>query len=265
MKIEIPAQYQKYFPTTWNGHSVSFDGVQLMVDNFESTDEFQSLKLHNSIVSIGIEGIGPATASKLQKAGQTLISLLSINPIGLRTELLKSDQFKDGRELENLIENVFALTKVELWSVIYSMGFKNCGKTVSKQLANWKAGISYDFKGLEKQVVEEFISSLYVQDELNDLIDILSRNNVEVVYPQALKAGLITFEMTGSPTTHSTKSEFKREVESSGNALHITLSKDTMYLICETTSLQTSKMLKATKNGTKIITYDDFLIMINSL
>lgn len=251
-------------PTEWNGHNVTFDGVQLMVDDFENTDAFKALKLHNSIVALGIEGIGPATATKLANAGQTLISLLSINPIGLRLELLKTNEFKDGRELDILINNIFNLTKVELWQVIYSMGYRNCGRTISKQLANWLVKIPYDFKGLEKQVVESFINDLDAQHDVKQLVGVLLSNNVNVIKPEPPKAGLLTFEMTGDCSTHASKGEFKREVEATGKALHVSLNKDTKYLVTASLASMTTKMQKAEKNGTKIVTYDQFLDIIKN-
>lgn len=265
IEVEIPKEVQKYFPTIWNGQRVYFDGVQLMVDNFEDTDEFKSLKLHNSIVALGIKGIGPATAIKLHKANIDLFTLLSQNAIGLKTLLLKSPEFKEGRDLEILIQNVFDLTEVELWSVIYSLGYRNCGKTISKQLAKWFINIDYDFKGLEKQVVENFINSQEAQTELIELVSILNMNNVQVINPTAPKAGIITFEMSGDCSTHSSKNEFKREVESSGKCIHSSLNKDTTYLITASLASQTTKMIKAEKNGTKIVTYEQFLDIIASL
>jgi len=265
VEITEPSNDTYTLPTEWNGHALTFDGVQLMVNDFENTDAFKALKLHNSIVALGIEGIGPATATKLANSGQTLISLLSNNPIGLRLELLKTNEFKDGRELDILIDNIFNLTKVELWQVIYSMGYRNCGRTISKQLANWLVKIPYDFKGLEKQVVESFINDSEAQQDVKQLVGVLLSNNVNVIKPEPPKAGLLTFEMTGSPTTHSTKGEFKREVEASGKCLHTTLGKDTSYLIAETLAAQTTKMIKAQKNGTKVVTYDQFLDIIKNL
>lgn len=265
IEVEIPKEVQKYFPTTWNGHRVYFDGVQLMVDNFEDTDDFKALKLYNSIVALGIEGIGPATASKLHDAGQTMLTLLSVNPDILRAELLQSGVFKDGRELEILIENVFALTKVELWQVIYSFGYRNCGKTISKQLANWMVKVPHDFKGLEKQVVEAFIMDVDRQDEVKQLVGVLLSNNVIVNKPEPPKAGMITYEMTGDNPSGISKKEYSRIVEASGKCIHTSLNKDTKVLVVNTKATTTTKMQKAQKLGTEIMTYDEFESYIMSL
>ncbi len=264
IEVEIPKEVQKYFPTTWNGHRVYFDGVQLMVDDFENTPEFKSLKLHNSIVALGIEGIGPATAAKIAKTGLSLIELLSVNPQRLKSELLASGEFKDGRELEILIENVFALTKVELWQIIYSFGYRNCGKTISKQLANWLVKIPFDFKGLEKNVVEAFITDPDRVNEVKELTGVLLQNNVNVIKPEPPKAGMITYEMTGS--YHSgTKDDFKRIVEKDNKCIHTSLKSDTTYLVCDSLASSSGKIKKAQKAGVKCVTYQEFIDIIKAL
>ena len=252
-------------PTVWNNHETIFDGVQLMLTDFESTDEFKSLQLHNSIVALGIKGIGPAGASKLHEAGVTLLDLISNTPNELKQRLIDSLVFKLGRELDIVIDNIFSLTKVDLWQVIYAMGYRNCGKTISKQLANWLVKIDYDFKGLEKQVVEDFIYDDNRINEVKEIVSFMLNNNIEVVKPQKISKDILTFEMSGDCNTHSSKGEFKREVENSGKVMHTSLRKDTDYLVVGSLALQTTKMKKAEKQGTKVVTYDEFLNIVNSL
>lgn len=265
VEITTPSTEQYDLPTEWDGLKLTFDGVQLMVDNFQDTAQFKSIKLYNSVVALDMAEVGPAMCERLSNVGVTLTTLLSETPIGLRMVLLQSGQFKDGRELEMLIENVFAITKVELWQVIYAMGYQNCGKTISKQLAKWMCGLKHDFKGLEKAIIEEFVNGSKQQQEVKDLVKILIDSNVQVVKPQDDPEGLVTFEMTGEPTTHPTKGEFKREVEASGKCKHASLNKDTTYLVTNTTASMTTKMQKAMKNGTKIVTYDEFLDVVKNL
>lgn len=259
-----PSQEKFQLITEWNGKSTRFDGVQLMLEDFENTEEFKAMKMHNSIVALDFKGIGPATAEKLVKAGLELKSLFTETPDSLRTILLRSGEFKDGRELEILINNIFDLTKVELWQIIYAMGYRSCGRTISKQLANWLVKIPYDFKGLEKQVIEDFIYNDDRINEVKELVGYIINSNIEVIKPEPPKAGLIFFEMTGDCTTHASKGEFKRTVEATGHCKHSSLNKDTTYLVTNNKASQTTKMQKAEKNGTKIVTYDEFLNIINN-
>jgi DNA ligase (NAD+) len=262
VEVIQPSATPYALPTEWNGKPVTFDGVNLMLIGFEDTDEYKAMKLSNQVVALGIERVGPAACEKLAAAGLDLKTLLSTNPDGLRMLLLQSGQYKDGRDLEIILESIFALTTVELWKVIYSMQYKNCGRTISKQLANWMTKVPHDFSGLEKTVVENFILSQARQEEVKELVGILLDNNVQVIKPTPPPVGLITFEMTGDCTTHPTKGEFQRVVEATGKCAHASLSKDTTYLVTNSTASMTGKMQKAMKNGTKIVTYDEFLDLI---
>lgn len=266
VKVITPSSLPYSLPTSWNGKPTFFDGVNLMLKDFESTDEFKAIKLSNAIIALGIKEIGPASCEKLIKAGLDLTTILSTNPDGLRMLMLQSGEYKDGRELEKLIENVFAITSVELWQVIYSLQYKNCGRTISKQLANWMVKVAHDFKGLEKEVVEAFVTSQKRQDEVKELVGILLNNNVQIIKPSAPVAGLLTYCMTGSPSSgHATKGDYIREVEASGKCKEESLSKTTNYLVTNSIASATTKMLKAEKNGTKIIEYSAFLDLIKNL
>lgn len=265
VEVLEPSKLPYTLPTSWNGKPTFFDGVNLMLKDFESTDEYKAIKLSNAIIALGIKEIGPAGCEKLIKAGLDLNTILSTNPDGLRMLMLQSGEYKDGRELEKLIENVFAITSVELWQVIYALQYKNCGRTISKMLAKWMVKIAHDFKGLEKEVVENFVTSQKRQDEVKELVGILLDNNVTIVKPQAPQAGLLTFEMTGSPTTHPTKGDFLRDITASNKCVHTALTKETNYLICESLAGASGKMQKAAKNGTKCVTYDQFLTIISNL
>ena len=266
VKVLTPSSNVYALPTKWNGKPVTFDGVNLMLTDFESTNEFKSIKLSNSIIALGIKEVGPAMCTRLISAGLTFEFILDQTPMGLKMVLLQSGEFKPGRELDLLIENMFALTKVELWQVIYACGFRNCGKTISKQLANYMTGITYSFVGLEKVVVDEFINGSKQQAEVKRIVGILLTNNVNIIKPQAQKAGIITYTLTGSPSSgHATKADYIREVEASNKCKEVTLAKDTNYLVTNSKASMTTKMQKAEKNGTKIVDYTEFLNIINSL
>lgn len=265
MDLNIPDQYKKYFPTEWNGHSVSYNGVNLVVDNFQDTEEFKSMKFHNSILALGFKGIGPATGEKLYAAGVTITDLFIKTPTQMKSKLLDSDVFQSGRTLDILIENIYALNKVELWEIIYSTGYRNLGKTISKQLANWLVKIDFDFKSLEKQVIEDFIYDSNRIDEVKELTRIIIESNIDVIKPENLSKDIITYEMSGDANGYASKGEFRSIVEASGKCIKTSLTKTTDYLVVASTALETTKTKKAVKNGTKIITYMDFEELIKSL
>ena len=73
-----------------------------------------------------------------------------------------------------------------------------------------------------------------------------------------------TYEMTGSPKGFgfATKSEFEKVVK---NWKHTKLEKGTTYLITDDLNSTSSKMKKAQKNGTKILTYEQAVELYKSL
>lgn len=249
------------FPTVWNGHKVSYDGTNLVVDGFEDTDEYKAIQMYHTISSIGYKNIGPASCELIAKAGLSIQDILGHNPQSLATVLVRSGQFRVGRELQLLVENFFALTEVELADVIRSFGWRNCGRTISAQLANWMTGVPHNFDGLEKSVVEAFTNSTQRQDEVKALVGLMLNNNINVKKPKST-AGMITFEMTGEPTTHETKGHFKTEVEGTGRAKHTSLGKSTTYLVTNSPGSTTGKMQKAIKYGVKIVTYEEFMKIV---
>lgn len=264
--MEFPKELLKWFPNEmYNEHNVIFNGVDLMLDGFENTQEYKSLILYHTISSLGIKGVGPATSAKISEAGVDIKMLLSENASGLRNLLIKNDIFKDGRELQVLINNILDLNKVELWQIIYSLGYINCGKTISKQLANYIADIKYDFKGLQKSVVNDFINNQARIDEVFELVDIMKNSSINVIYPIQLSSDIITFEMTGTNIDGRSKGVYKNIIESTGKAIHTSLGKDTTYLVVDSLTSTSGKMKKAQKNGTLIVTYQEFENIINNL
>lgn len=253
---EAPGTFD--FPIEHNGNKLTYNGVHLLVDGFEDTKEYKAIQMYHTISTLGFKNIGPATCELLSSVNITINDILNQNPQGLEMLLINSGAFKRGRELELLIENLFTLNELELSQVIQSFGWRNCGKTISNQLANYVAGIDYDFKGLEKSVVEGFINSIDKQNQVKELVSLLESNNIKVNKPKSLD-GLILFEMTGSPEPYGyrTKEVFLYEMKQLG-ATKSSLKKGTHFLVTDSLSSNSSKMDKARKLDIPIIEYDKF-------
>lgn len=267
--IDITIESEELFelPTEYNGNKLTYNGVHLLIEGFEDTKEYKSIQMYHTISTLGFKNIGPATCELLSSIGMSITDILSQNHEGLEMLLINSGVFKRGRELELLIENLYLLNEIELTQVIQSFGWRNCGKTISKQLANYVAGADYDFKGLEKVVVDGFINSGDKIQQVNDLVSLLESNNIKIKMPENMN-NVITYEMTGKCEAfgYSSKGNFKYEVETiNPKVKHTTLTSTTNYLVTDSLDSITGKMKKAMKNGTQILTYGEFIELVKTL
>ena len=248
------------WPKSWAGHKTYVDDIHLRVENFEEMPEFKILKLHSGFVALGMKGIGLAMAERVFTPNlfETIEDIFSIN--FTEEALLKTGKFVKGRELEILLQIVNGVKEIEYWRVINALKVTGNGKTLSKQLANYFSEVDYDFGGLEKAVVDRFMSQTPERESLNKFVNTLEKKGIEILYPAKIDTSLVIgfYEMTGKPSTHKIKAEFVKEVENKGY-VHGKLNKDCNFLITDSLNASSSKMNKAKKLSVEIITYDDFM------
>ena len=258
-KIELITEYQ--------GCKVELDGVHLRVENYEELPEHKIRILHHGLVSLGIKGIGPAASKKLFNAGiKRITTLFSYANYFNKEKLIASGEFKEGRELDLIFENVEKLKEVELWKLVNSFKFKGVGKTMSKEIAKYIAGIKPDYSGLEKAVVARFDKDSKSPER--DLIEMFVESidsfekRIKVIFPEKIDMSKIggIFELTGSPKEHGfkVKADFLKLASDNGY-LHGKLNVDCDFLLTDSMSSSSSKMTKANKLGVEIITYSDFV------
>lgn len=249
-------------PNTYKGLELIKDGVHLKIKYPHLSEEYKVKRLHSGIVALGIKNVGPSLSERLYNSGCEYVYNL-FTPDFNKENLISSGHFKEGRELDLLFENVNKLTEVEFWKVINSFKFDRCGRTMSKQIANFLCKVDYDFKGLEKDVIFNFrleSNSGYLSD-IDNFLELLSNKSIKVIMPENKDSSDIkgTFEMTGSPKEHGfkVKSEFIKLAESKG-FIHKSLNKDSKFLLTDNLNSSSSKMKKAEKLGVEIITYSEF-------
>lgn len=254
--------------TEYNGCSVILDGVHLRVENYEELPEHKIRKLHHGITALGIKGIGPSLSASLFYGGViSIVKLFFTSYSDLKESLIKSGEFKEGRELELLFENINKIKEVELWKVVNSFKFKGVGKTMSKEIAKEIAGVEPDYSGLEKAVVKQF----HILEEgenskilaIQFLSNLIESKDIKIINPEIIDMNKIggIFELTGSPKEHGfkVKADFLKLASDNGY-LHGKLNIDCNFLLTDSMSSTSSKMKKAEKLGVEIITYSDFVI-----
>lgn len=218
--------------------------------------------LSYATTAMQLKGIGESTAELLVKAGiRTAADLFDQTKMS-PAKLVASGYFKQGRELEKIFEGIKATKRVDLDAVIRSLGINGLGRTISKQLANYLAGNSHSFSGLEMEVVGPFLNeSSRERKLLEDMMQKMRSSGVEVIYPKEVvtTANTIFYEMTGKTegTGYKTKDELKEFLKSKGY-IHSKIGEASL-LLTDSYNSDSSKMSIARKKNIKIKTYRDLL------
>jgi DNA ligase (NAD+) len=222
------------------------------------------LQLCRGIGSFGFRNVAGSTIKKLHKAGITTIHDVFDNSKFNETELIKSGQFKKGRQLEILMNSRNnPERKITLPLVITSLAFDNVGWSTATQIAKLFEDKIPNWTGLSSASYAPFLNknSNEYQSVLS-LIDILNSNGFEIQTdePVQISADSIKYEMTGSPKPYGfkTKEDFVNLIKAHGYA-HTGLDKTTHILITDDINSSSSKMAKAKKLGVEIKTYEEIL------
>lgn len=225
------------------------------------------LQLMRGIGTFGFRNVAGSTIKKIHKAGITTIHEVFDNSKFNEQELIKSGEFKKGRQLEILLNSRNnPERKITLPLVIASLAFENVGWSTATQIAKLFEGKQPDWTGLSHASYSAFLnqSSPEYQSVLK-FIDILNSNGFTIIKDEPVKISenAILFEMTGSPKPYgfAKKEEFVKYIQSHGY-VHSKLDKNCKVLITDDIHSASSKMTSAKKLGVEIKTYED---IINSI
>lgn len=252
----LESSYDYNIPNVYMGKETTISGTELLVSDYKDLEEYKAYMLHNTLSIIGIKNIGLATTNRIIKSDIDLKGLLSKDSTLIESKLISNGEFKKGRELNKIIENLNIIKNVELYKLIHSMGYTNCGESISKQIANMISDIKPDFKGLDKDVINSFTKNTERIDEIKELISYLQTVGIDIIRPVDISE-LITFEMTGTNPSGESKKDFKERMKTLG-AIHTSLKSTTNYLVVDDLNSKSSKTNTAKKNNINIITYSDF-------
>jgi DNA ligase (NAD+) len=221
--------------------------------------------------AMNIDGIGDETVELLFDSG--LISNYA-DLYDLQLEQLLPLERMAQKSAENIIKGLEDSKQITFEKVLFALGIRFCGETVSKKLAkhfkNINTLIKADFETLKNvdEIGEKIAESiiLFFQVPLN--IEIVNR----------LKEKGLQFELTEQDTNISNKleglifvvsgvftkfsrNELKKSIEENGGKNSGSLSKKTNYLIAGD-KMGPAKKVKAETLGIKIITEDEYLMLI---
>lgn len=180
-----------------------------------------------------------------------ITGLFDINFVNITT--LKQ-LFGGEKKVKDFLKELQSIHELSIYKVLRMLQIPGLGGATATQVARHFSGLSTSFAGLEKSVVNSCISG-DAKIRIDEAIDKLKTLGISVTLLQEdVTEYSATYEMTGSPKDFGwkTKSEFVKDI---ANWKHTKLDKTTTYLITDDLTSTSSKMLKAQKNGTKILTY----------
>lgn len=236
-----------------NSDLIIADNLHLNCENYECPEKkFQLFSRGVDIFEIPF--LGESMKRKFFNIGiQTPLEIF------INKDKLNGDN-KDSANIKKIKDHLNTRREYELYKVIISMGIRDCGIVLAKELAKKFSGMEYSTRSLQKSVFEDFDDnykeklSKYILDLHNVGIDILSHRpeeNIEFCFE---------FEMTGSPSPFfKTKSEVCDFMKQYGGKQCGRFDKDTKYLFTDDLNSETSKMKKANKLNIEILSYESLI------
>lgn len=221
--------------------------------------------------AMNIDGIGDETVELLFDAG-LITNYADLYDLTLE-QILPLERMAQ-KSAENVIKGIEASKQIPFEKVLFALGIRFCGATVSKKLAK-------HFKTIDNLIKADF-ETLNNVDEIGDRIaeSVISffKNEINMASLEKLKANGLQFTVLEDESRVSNKleglkfvvsgvftkfsrNELKKSIEDNGGINSSSLSKKTDYLIAGD-KMGPAKRAKAESVGIKIITEDDYLELI---
>jgi len=222
--------------------------------------------------AMNIEGIGSETVELLYDAG-LITNYADLYDLQLE-QILPLDRMAQ-KSAENIINGLEASKQIPFEKVLFALGIRFCGETVSKKLAkhfkNIEALIEADFETLKNvdEIGEKIAESiiLFFEVELNThTINRLKEKGLQFVILEndtniSNKLEGLTFVVSGVFETFS-RNDLKKSIEKNGGKNSGSLSKKTNYLIAGD-KMGPAKKVKAENLGIQILTEEDYINLIS--
>ncbi|WP_304156032.1 NAD-dependent DNA ligase LigA [Mesonia mobilis] len=222
--------------------------------------------------AMDIEGLG----------GETVALLVRENLIENYADLyeLKKEQILPlermaEKSAENLINGIQQSKEVPFERVLFALGIRYVGETVAKKLAkNYKtieaieAASQEDLVSVDEigEKIAESVVDFFAVEENRAIVNRLKTNGLQLAIPEEELAGQ-TDKLNGNTFVISgvfekvSRSDLKKMIEANGGKVTGSISAKTNYLVAGE-NMGPSKLAKAEKLGTYIISEDEFLAMV---
>jgi len=224
-------------------------------------------KLSKAVSILNVKNIGPAKIERLYNVGiQSIVDLFDKSIIN-EENLIKSGEFKKGRELNIVINSINSIVEISMEKAINSLqlevekesgdGYISIGKSLSLQIANMLSDISYDFQGLSKQVRNDLESSdsKLLKIIKNDF-ERFEKNGVKI---KPLEIKKVFKKKISKRVSFETKEDYKSILEKLNWEEVDVLDSD--MLIVDDDKIETKKIKTAKENAVTIISMDELKLL----
>jgi len=266
---------EKYIPTTCTKPecNIEVQGEIHLVCTNQNCEHRLINKLSRGMGCFSMRNVASSTIKKLYKAGFIDVIDIFDNTKFNESELIKSGEFKKGRQLEILINSRNnPENQITLPLIINALSFDNLGSSIAKQIAKLIEGETPDWSGLSSACYLPFLNTNGTLNTNSDaylrvmkFVNMIESNGFKIHKEEKviISKDSIKYELTGSPKEFgfAKKDEFVKLLKEH-NYVHTGLDSSTDILITDDISSSSSKMAKAKKLGIEIMTYDQVLSLI---
>ena len=222
--------------------------------------------------AMDIEGLGGETVALLVNNG--LINNYADLYTLTKEEVLPLERMAE-KSAENLVNGIEASKQIPFERVLFGLGIRYVGETVAKKLARHYKSIDALAKATLEELImvdeigeriAESVVDFFTHEEKKELIERLKDHGLqleisaEVLENQTNKLEGDTFVISGVFNKVS-RNELKKLIEDNGGKVSGSISSKTNYLVAGE-NMGPSKLAKAEKLGTKMLSEDEFLALL---
>ena len=233
-------------------HPIFKNGVHLVCDNNDKCSEQLIQKIVYYCEKADMDGFSEASIRTLYKEGY----LNSI--IDLYTAIWDSAEEIEGfgkKKIASIKKEIEKSKGCNIQEFVNRLSIPLVGKKAMIKLKIETIDQFWKFKDKSYVIGRNLIEYIRDPESLRNLITI-----IEVVDVKQIPKGEVKMKiaMTGKCEAMGRK-ELVKLIEEKGFEFASSVTKDTDILLCEDTNGVSSKLMKAKKNGTKLMNYTDFL------
>ncbi|MFN4763239.1 NAD-dependent DNA ligase LigA [Gillisia sp. Q332] len=224
--------------------------------------------------AMDIEGLGGETVALLVNAGliHNYADLYSLN----KEDILPLERIAE-KSAENLIRGIENSKEIPFPRVLFGLGIRYVGETVAKKLSRHYKNIDALSKASEEDLINvdeigeriaQSVTDFFASEENQEIIRRLKEYGVKMEI-SAEKLANQTDTLQGESFVISgvfeklSRDQLKKMIEDNGGKVSSSISSKTNYLVAGE-NMGPSKLAKAEKLGTKILSEDEFLGMLGA-